>query len=131
MRKVPRPAAVASLLLLLSSISMPRPASAGAAFTRREDVLYGRKDGLALTMDVLTPAKNPNGAAVVWAVSGGFFSSHDAIRPGFMAELLKRGYTVFAVVHGSQPRYAIPDAVADWFDRYLKPTTVTSARRLP
>ena len=27
--------------------------------------------------------------------------------------MLKRGYTVFAVVHGSQPRYTIPEIVAD------------------
>ncbi len=78
----------------------------------RKEVIYGRKDGMALTMDVITP-KKPNGAAVVWAVSGGWYSSHDAIRPPFVAALLDRGYTVFAVVHGSQPRYTIPDAVAD------------------
>ncbi len=81
-------------------------------FARREDVIYGRKDGMALTLDVLTP-KKPNRAAVVWVVSGGWYSSHDAIRPAFVAELLRRGYTVFAVVHGSQPRYTIPEAVAD------------------
>jgi acetyl esterase/lipase len=46
-------------------------------------------------------------------ISGGWFSSHDAIHPGGAAALLKRGYTVFAVVHGSQPRFTIPDAVAD------------------
>ncbi len=84
-----------------------------AAYSRREDVVYGRKDGMALTMDVLTPTANPNGAAVIWVVSGGYYSSHDAIHPLFVATLLSRGYTVFAVVHGSQPRYTIPDAVAD------------------
>jgi acetyl esterase/lipase len=81
--------------------------------TRQEDVIYGRKDGMALTMDVLKPKKNANGAAVIWVVSGGWFSSHEGVRPAFVAELLNRGYTVFAVVHGSQPRYTIPDAVAD------------------
>jgi acetyl esterase/lipase len=83
------------------------------AFTRQEDVIYGRKDGMALTMDVLTPKEKANGAAIVWVISGGFFSSHEAINPVFVADFLKRGYTVFAVVHGSQPRYNIPDAVAD------------------
>ncbi len=80
-------------------------------YTRKE-VIYGRKDGMALTLDVITPTKT-NGAAVIWAVSGGFYSSHDAIRPQLVAALLDRGYTVFAVVHGSQPRFTIPDAVAD------------------
>ena len=30
-----------------------------------------------------------------------------------IASFSKRGYTVFAVVHGSQPRYTIPEVVAD------------------
>jgi acetyl esterase/lipase len=84
-----------------------------AEFSRREDVVYGRKYGTALTMDILTPKVNPNGAALVWVVSGGWFSAHEAINPSFVQELLKRGYTVFAVVHGSQPRFTIPEIVAD------------------
>jgi acetyl esterase/lipase len=83
------------------------------AFTRTEDVVYGRKFGTALTLDVFTPKTGANGAAVIMVVSGGWFSSHEAITPAFFAELLTRGYTVFAVVHGSQPRYAITDAIAD------------------
>jgi len=82
-------------------------------FTRQQDVVYGRKHGMALTMDVFTPSSNPNGAAIIWVVSGGWFSSHDAINPGPIAEFLKRGYTVFAVVHGSQPRFTIPEVIAD------------------
>ena len=31
----------------------------------------------------------------------------------FAAELVKRGYTVFAVVHGSQPKFTIPECVDD------------------
>ena len=84
-----------------------------AAFDQKVDVVYGRKFGTALTMDVFTPKANANGAAVVWVVSGGWFSSHEAINPGFVDELLKRGYTVFAVVHGSQPRFTIPEIVKD------------------
>lgn len=81
-------------------------------FTRTEDVIYGRKFGTALTMDVFTP-KEQNGAAVVFVVSGGWYSSHDNINPGFMSEFLKRGYTVFAVVHGSQPKFTIPEILED------------------
>jgi acetyl esterase/lipase len=85
--------------------------------TRTEDVIYGRKHGVALTMDVFTPKANANGAAVVWVVSGGWFSSHGGI-PNKVAnsnleELLKRGYTVFAVVHGSQPKFTIPEILED------------------
>lgn len=82
-------------------------------FTRQEDVVYGRKHGMALTMDVFTPKENPNGAAVVWMVSGGWFSAHEAINPGSIREFLDRGYTVFAIVHGSQPKFTIPEAIAD------------------
>jgi acetyl esterase/lipase len=82
-------------------------------FTRQTDVVYGRKPGLALTMDVFTPKEKANGAAVIWVVSGGWVSSHEAINPGFPAEFLKRGYTVFAVVHGSQPKYTIPEILLD------------------
>jgi acetyl esterase/lipase len=79
---------------------------------RSRDVIYGRKFGLALTMDVFAPPK-PNGRAVVVVISGGWFSSPDAINPLLCAELLKRGYTVFAVVHGSQPKFTIPEIVED------------------
>lgn len=82
-------------------------------YNRVEDVVYGRKHGMALTMDVFTPKEKPNGAAVVWMVSGGWFSAHEAISAGPIKEFLDRGYTVFAVVHGSQPKFTIPEAVAD------------------
>ncbi len=95
------------------SIAYPCRADGQTAFERKVDVVYGRKDGMALTMDVFTPAGELNGAAIVWIVSGGWFSSHDAVAPGFIDEYLKRGYTVFAVVHGSQPRFTIPDVVKD------------------
>jgi acetyl esterase/lipase len=100
-------------LLAAGSISSPCLADGEPAFDRKVDVVYGRKDGMALTMDVITPKSGANGAAVIWIVSGGWYSSHDAINPAFVTEFLKRGYTVFAVVHGSQPRYTIPEIVKD------------------
>jgi acetyl esterase/lipase len=85
--------------------------------TRTADVIYGRKFGTALTMDVFTPQKDANGAAIVLVVSGGWVSDNQQINSAlfgiFLGELLGRGYTVFAVVHGSQPRYTIPEAIAD------------------
>jgi acetyl esterase/lipase len=83
------------------------------SFTRKEDVIYGRKYGTALTMDVFTPKKDANGAAVIWVVSGGWFSSHEAINRVWVEPYLKRGYTVFAVVHGSQPKFTIPEVLQD------------------
>jgi acetyl esterase/lipase len=82
------------------------------AFTRIEDVIYGRKFGTALTLDVFQPAK-PNGAGIVFMVSGGWFSSHEAINPNFYRPFLDRGYTVFAVVHGSQPKFVVTEIVED------------------
>jgi len=79
---------------------------------RTEDVVYGRKFGTALTLDVFQPAK-PNGYGVIFMVSGGFFSSHEAISPKSYAPFLDRGYTVFAVVHGSQPRFIISEIEQD------------------
>ncbi len=79
---------------------------------RTRDVIYGRRDGLALTLDVFRPAK-PNGAAVVMIVSGGFISAPEKIAAPFSAELLKRGYTVFAVVHASQPKFTVTEIRRD------------------
>ncbi len=83
------------------------------SYDRKEDVIYGRKFGSALTMDVFTPRANANGGAVIWAVSGGWYSGHENINGASFDELLKRGYTVFAVVHGSQPKYTIPEVLQD------------------
>lgn len=79
------------------------------------DVVYGHKDGLAMTFDVHRPEKEANGAAILFMVSGGWYSvwgPPEQLRPMFGA-FLDRGYTVLAVRHGSSPRYKIPEAVAD------------------
>jgi acetyl esterase/lipase len=100
--------------LVVCFVALSAPArGADEAFTRKEDVIYGRKFGTALTMDVFTPKQNVNGAAVIWVVSGGWTSTRDHINLDFFKELLSRGYTVFAVVHGSQPKFTIPEAIAD------------------
>lgn len=78
-------------------------------FTRTEDVIYGRKFGTALTMDVFRPKADANGAAIVSVVSGGWFSAHEAVPK----KPIGGGYTVFAVVHGSQPRFTMQDAMRD------------------
>ena len=100
------------LLLCLAVLSLLRVAAADPAPYTRTEVIYGRKFGTALTLDVFRPAST-NTLGVVAIISGGFFSSHEAINPGMLKPFLDRGYTVFAVVHGSQPRYIIPEIVAD------------------
>jgi acetyl esterase/lipase len=83
-----------------------------ADFSRTEDVIYGRKFGTALTLDVFTPAKT-NGLGIVFMVSGGWYSAHEAIRPALFKPLMERGYVVFTVVHGSQPKFTIPEIEQD------------------
>ncbi|HEY2839910.1 MAG TPA: alpha/beta hydrolase [Pirellulales bacterium] len=99
-------------LACVASLSSSAATADESSFKRTEDVIYGRKFGTALTMDVFQPEK-PNGAAVIFCVSGGWHSAHEMINLGFMNALLKRGYTVFAVMHGSEPRFTIPEALED------------------
>jgi acetyl esterase/lipase len=104
-------------LALLLVLTAPLLAADDSPWSRRQDVVYGRKFGVALTLDVFTPTKTaPNGAAAIFVVSGGWFSAHeflDGAGPGFINELSNRGYTVFGVVHGSQPKFTIPEILQD------------------
>ncbi len=103
----------AVLLLGVFAAVTPAQEPESPLFKRTTDVIYGRKHGTALTMDVFTPSKNSRGVGIIWVVSGGWFSSHDGVNPGFPTPFLKRGYTVFAVVHGSQPKFTIPEILED------------------
>ena len=98
------------------ALGIPGPVWAQeAAPTITPDVVYGHKDGMALTMDVFHPSGSPNGAGVVYMVSGGWVSWWTP--PERMVRrysgLLEKGFTVFAVRHGSSPRYKVPEAAAD------------------
>ena len=79
------------------------------------DLVYGHKDGLAMTLDVLKPKAGANGAAILYMVSGGWVSRWTP--PQLAADrfqfLLEKGFTVVVVRHGSSPRYKVPDAVSD------------------
>ena len=127
--QMPRPIATASALLFLwfaAPTFGQGPAEAPAAGelarpTIVADVVYGHKAGMALTYDVIRPA-NQNGAGVLYMVSGGWGShwfppeevAEDRGRGrGLFAQLLRRGYVVYLVRHGSSPYFKVPDAVAD------------------
>jgi acetyl esterase/lipase len=103
--------ALATLAIALFTALTAR-AEEAPTFQRTEDVIYGRKYGTALTMDVFKP-ESPNGLGLIWVVSGGWYSGHEAINADFLKPFLKRGYTVFAVVHGSQPKFNITEIVGD------------------
>lgn len=79
------------------------------------DVVYGHKDGMALVLDVYQPERNANGAGVAYMISGGWMSSEGMQRAyeSMFVPLVEAGYTVFAVRHGSSPRYFVPEAWSD------------------
>lgn len=77
------------------------------------DVVYGHKDGMALTFDVFKPKKDANGAGILYMVSGGWYSGWSAPNAGSWKAFLDEGFTVFAVRHGSSPRYNIPEIIPD------------------
>jgi acetyl esterase/lipase len=100
------------VILFAACLGFLQPGARAEGAYSRTEVIYGRKFGTALTLDVIRPA-HTNGYGVLAIISGGFFSSHEAINPDFLKELLTRGYTVFAVVHGSQPKFTIPEIQED------------------
>lgn len=79
------------------------------------DVVYGHKLGLAMTFDVFTPTENVNGVGVLFMVSGGWYSnwSPQEQLKAFTRPLTDKGFTVFAVRHGSSPKFSISEAVSD------------------
>jgi acetyl esterase/lipase len=80
---------------------------------RVNGVVYGQRQGHNLALDVLRPARS-NGFGVVLMVSGGWKSSTlGSFRPWMTAPLLRRGYTVFAVYHISQPEATVMEIVED------------------
>jgi acetyl esterase/lipase len=103
---------LASLPLLAAVFALPLWADDTA--TVEPDVVYGHKDGLALTFDLVKPAK-ANGAGILWIQSGGWYSNWVDPKgwPTVAKPFLDKGYTVFIVRHGSAPKYNVPEAVAD------------------
>jgi acetyl esterase/lipase len=83
-------------------------ASVASAQERLQDLIYMKQNGSAFTLDVFKPAK-PNGTTVIWIVSGGWFSSHEAINPGIAQAFTDRGITLVQAVHGSQPKFTVPE----------------------
>jgi len=75
-------------------------------------LVYGERQGRPLTLDVARPAR-PNGAGVLLMMSGGWKSQPGSFRPWIVAPLLRRGYTVFAVYHRSQPEATVTEIVDD------------------
>jgi len=118
-----------AMLSLLGFLGGTIPASRGeevsmdpVPYKIEEDVVYGNKDGLAMTMDVLTPEKDAKGIGVILVSSGGWKSAKSNVsgenearikQEHWIQGLLKGGYTVFLMRHGSSPRYLVSEMVDD------------------
>jgi acetyl esterase/lipase len=100
-------------LLFMLSLLFPLPFSLHAETL--QNVVYGHKDGMALVMDIYKPEGNANGAGVAYMISGGWMSSLGMQRAyeSMFLPLVNAGFTVFAVRHGSSPRFNVPEAWSD------------------
>ena len=81
----------------------------------QEEFVYGRKDGMGLLMTHVKPKVKSNGKAIISVQAGSWFSNFMMVERGvyYKRQYLDKGYNVFMVVLGSQPRYAIPDQIED------------------
>jgi len=83
------------------------------AVERTDGVVYGQRNEQPLVLDVIRPL-NPNGLGVAFMVSGGWKSGKAGEAPVLMmAPLLRRGYTVFAIYHISQPKATVMEIIED------------------
>jgi acetyl esterase/lipase len=96
------------------ALGLPTAAELKTA-TYVRDVIYGHRDGMALTYDVFKPKKKANGALVVNMVSAGWRSQWGPPeeRQARYQWLIDKGFTVVALYHSSAPRFQVPDAVND------------------
>jgi acetyl esterase/lipase len=83
------------------------------AVDREDGIVYGQRRGKPLVIDMIRPMQ-PNGIGVVLLVSGGWRSGSAGSLPAWVAApVLRRGYTVFAVYHVSQPEATVMEIIQD------------------
>lgn len=92
--------------VLASALGLP------AGYDRERGIVYQDTAEGPLTLDVFRPRRGANGLGVIWVVSGAWISSRDGILPIFVGPLIRRGYTVFPVVHRSLPMTTMPAILA-------------------
>ncbi len=79
---------------------------------RTDGVVYGHRHGKELTMDIVRPKSGSNGLGIALMVSGGCKSTLPGSTPvEMMAPLLRRGYTIFAISHVSQPEATVMEII--------------------
>lgn len=119
------------LICVLAPLAVLNPATSAEALTmnettlnlshagsiaEREELVYGRRFGTALTLEVFKPTARQNGVGIILFLSEGWFSDRAMIEPAvpvYIKQLLEDGFTVFAVIHGSNPKYSVPENIED------------------
>ena len=107
-----------ALLVLLGIVMVVALAAGGLwwyfhpSFERDDRVIYTQRHGYELGFETFRP-EQPNGLGIIVMVSGGWRSGSDNFRPWMAAPLLRRGYTIFAVWHLSQPEATVMEIVED------------------
>lgn len=103
-----------NFLLILILVSLTASATDSLSFTQTE-IIYGRKDGMALTMMMLKPKQKANGKAIISVLNGNWVSAPRMMEMFLVRSnlYLESGYTLYGVMVGSQPQYAIPDQIID------------------
>jgi len=121
--KITRTMFVLSILCFCAAFAaIGRAEEMPVAYQATEDVVYGHKDGLALTLDVVQPTEDRKGLGVILVSSGSWMSRKSDIieeeenrrkHDHWLQGLLKGGFTLFVVRHGSGPRYTVPEMTPD------------------
>ena len=114
---------IGTIVVLVSSIGVVFAADdPPVPYRATEDIVYGHKDGLALTLDIIEPEANPKGIGLILVSSGSWNSRKSNIleeeesrrkHDHWMQGLIRGGFTLFVVRHGSSPRYAVPEMIPD------------------
>ncbi len=116
------PTHLIALLLMFGLFSPGRAEDAFIPYLATEDVVYGHKDGMALTLDVIEPNSDRNGLGLILVSSGSWISrKSDNLEEEekrrkydhWMQGLIKGGFTLFVVRHGSSPKYFVPEMTPD------------------
>ena len=79
---------------------------------QQKRVVYGERNEHELAYEFLQPRKT-NGLGVVVMVSGSWRSNPNDFKPMMGKAFLRRGYSMFAVSHLSQPKATIPEIYED------------------
>src|SRR5271157_5912097 len=126
------------MMLVVSAfvpLSTPLIKSDESTFDRKKDVIYGRKYGTALTMDVFTPTRDARGIGVIFVTADDpptliIHGDADTLVPlqqsALVAEKLKKAgvETTLVVKKGAGHGWPGLDKdlirFADWFDEHLK-----------